>query len=165
MYGASPLELLATDAVLRGEIFLQNGTYNARWVTGTNSALGANATVDQNVQINQDSDFMVQELNLTALTAAGTFLAIPDYTLLLVVGGSSRQLMQATTHVANICGSYQNDRVPGRLMMPFLLTANTTLTCTLINRTATAANLVDLAFRGFRIYYTGGNRQQIFHTL
>jgi hypothetical protein len=164
-FGTSPVELMAADAMLRGEIYAERFTYQASWVTGQSSALGANATVDQQININSDSDFVIQEMDLIALTAAGTFLAIPDYTLLLVMAGSGRQIMSAPIHVANMCGAYQNDRVPGCLGFPKLAQANNQITCTLANRTGTAANFVQLALNGFKVFYMKGNRQQIFHVL
>src|SRR5262245_5078110 len=164
-YGTSPLELMASDAMLRGEVFLEHFTYSAAWVTGTATALGANATVEVQIPINADSDFMIQEMNIVAETAAGTFLATPDYLLLLVVAGSGRQLMNQAQHVANSAGSYQSGQVPGRMSMPKLVQASNTISCTLTNRTAVAANRVDLALRGFKVFYSGGNRQQIFHVL
>jgi len=164
-FGTSPLELMASEAMLRGEVFLEHFTYSAAWVTGTATALGANATAEVVIPINADSDFMIQEMNITALTAAGTFLATPDYLLLLVIAGAGRQIMNQAQHVANVCGSYQANQVPGRVPMPKIVQASNSISLTLINRTATAANRADIALRGFKIFYSGGNRQQIFHVL
>lgn len=159
------MELMATDSMLRGDIYCDGFTYSAAWITGTGSALGASATVDQQIQVNSDSDFLIQEINFTAWTAAGTFLAVPDYLLTLIIAGSGRQVMNQAQPIANFAGSYNTSQVPGRLSYPRLVQANSTLTCTLQNRTAVAANRADLALRGFKIYYIGGNRQQIFHAL
>jgi hypothetical protein len=164
-YGSSPLELMAADAMLRGEVFLEYFTYSAAWITGTATALGANGTTEVQIPINADSDFLIQQMNLTAETAAGTFLATPDYLLLIVIAGSGRQIMNQAQHVANITGSFQNGSFPGRNPMPKLVQASNTISCTLTNRTAVAANRVDLALTGFKIFYSGGNRQQIFHVL
>lgn len=165
-FGTSPLELMASDAMLRGEVFCEHFTYSAAWVTGTATALGASATgVEVQVQINADSDFLIQEMNLTAETAVGVFLATPDYLLTIVIAGAGRQIMNQAQHVANITGSFQNGQVMGRLPMPKLVQASNTISCSLTNRTAVAANRVDLALRGFKIFYSGGNRQQIFHVL
>lgn len=164
-FGTSPLELMASEAMLRGEVFLEHFTYSAAWVTGTATALAANGTTEVQTPINADSDFIIQEINLTAETAAGTFLATADYLVLIVIAGSGRQIMNQAQHVANICGSYQGGQVPGRLPMPKLVQASNTISTTLVNRTATAANRVDLAYKGFKVFYSGGNRQQIFHVL
>lgn len=164
-FGTSPLELMASDAMLRGEVFLEHFTYSAAFVTGTATVLAANGTTEVQIPITADSDFIIQQMNLIALTAAGTFLATPDYLLNIVIAGSGRQIMNQAQHVANMAGSYQGGQVPGRVPMPKLVQASNTISCTLINRTATAANRVDLSFMGFKVFYSGGNRQQIFHVL
>lgn len=164
-FGASPIELMTTDAMLRGEIFCAEFSYSAAWITGTATALGANATVDVQIQINSDADFVVQEMNFLSFSAAGTVIALPDYLLTLVVAGSGRQIMNQAQPIRTLCGSYATSDVPGRLPFPLLLGANTTFTCTLANRTAVASNRADLVFRGYTVKYTGGNRQQIFHTM
>ena len=153
-YGTSPLELMASDAMLRGEIFCEHFTYSAAWITGTATALGANATVEVQIPINADSDFLIQEMNLVAETAAGTFLATADYLLTITIAGSGRQIMNQAQHVANLAGSYQANQVPGRVPMPKLVQASNTISCSLANRTGTAANRVDLAFRGFKVFYS-----------
>lgn len=164
-YGTSPLELMASDAMLRGEVFLEHFTYSASWITGTATALAANGTTEVQININGDSDFMIQEMNLTGLTAAGTFLAVPDYLLLVTIAGAGRQIMNQAQHVANACGSYNAGQVPGRLPMPKLVQAANAIACNLTNRTATAANFAQLSLKGFKVFYSGGNRQQIFHVL
>jgi len=164
MFGTSPLELMAADAMLRGEIYCDGFATGAAWVTGTASALGATATVDQNIQIPSDADFILQEMNFTSTTAAGTFLAVPDYLLTLVIAGSGRQVQSMAMMIANICGSFNGGQVPSRMPFPRLIVQNSTVTATLANRTGTAANRAELVLRGFKVYYTGGNRQQIFHT-
>lgn len=164
-FGASPVELMATDGMLRSEIFCEQFAYSAAWITGTATALGANATVDVQVQINSDSDFVIQEMNFISWSAAGTIIANPDYLLTLVVAGSGRQVMNQAQPIRTLAGAFSNGDIPGRLPFPRLLSSNTTLTVTLANRTGTASNRADLVFRGFKVFYTGGNRQQIFHSM
>lgn len=178
-FGDSPLELAACQAMLDGTAFLQSFTYSASWQTGTATALGATSTVDIAIQINADADFVVQEINFTSTTAAGTFLATADYLLTMTLSGSGRQVMNQAQMIANIAGSYQGGQVPRRLTMPLLIVANSTIINTLANRTAVAANRADLALTGFKVYYTTatkvdaqgnkvtvtGNRETIFHVL
>jgi hypothetical protein len=164
-FGTSPLELMASDAMLRGEIFCEHFTYSAAYITATATALAANGTTEVQTQINGDSDFLIQEINVTSTTAAGTFLAVPDYLILIVIAGAGRQIMNQAQMVANFAGSYNANQVPGRLPMPKLVQAANTLSTTLTNRTGTAANRCDVEYKGFKIFYTGGNRQQIFHVL
>lgn len=164
-FGTSPIELMASEAMLKGQVFLEHFTYSSSWVTGTASALGASAAVEQIIQINADSDFVIQEINIVAETAVGTFLAVPDYLILIVIAGAGRQIMNQAQHVANFCGSYNSGQVPARVPMPKLIQASNQLSTTLTNRTAVAANRADVMYRGFKIFYSGGNRQQIFHVL
>lgn len=167
-YGASPLEIMASRAMLNGQIYCTDFTYSATWLTGTSTALGGNATVESDIQINADADFMVQELNINSWSAAGTPITSPDYTLLIVMAGSGRQIMNQAQEVTNYCGGYptaNGTQNPLFLGFPLLFTANTTIACTLTNRTGTAANRVDLMFRGFKIYYTGGDRSTIFRVI
>jgi hypothetical protein len=164
-FGSSPLEILAAEAMLRGEIFCQNFTYSAAFLTGTGSALGAAGTTTVPIQINQDSDFVVQAMQLQSWTAADTPEVDPDYLATLTVAGSGRQLMNQAQHVLTLMGSYAINKFPNRLPFPYLLTANTTFNVQLQNRSATAANRVDVSFTGFKVFYTGGDRTQIFHVL
>lgn len=162
-FGTSPLELMAADAMLRGAINCEEFTYSANFFGTT--ALGANATVSVDTQINGDSDFIMTELNIISFTAADTIETNPDYTLLLVAAGSGRQLMDRAIHVLNMAGSYADNRVPAKLTFGRLMAAKNTITATLTNRSAVAANLVQIAYKGFKVFYTGGDRQQIFHAL
>lgn len=169
MFGASPLELMAMDAMLKGLVYCQAFTYSAIWFGAT--ALGASSTVNVPTQITADSDFMVQRLNLVSFTALDTPEVNPDYTLLLTINGSGRQLMDQAQSVNNLCGNFFDNRVPCDLPFPYLIQANNTITAQLINRTVTAANRVDLSYVGFKIYYlsnpdgTPTSRQQVFHVL
>lgn len=164
-YGTSPIELMAAEAMLKGQIYCEHFTYSAAFITGTPTALGATSSTEVQIQINGDSDFVMQEFNFTAETAAGTFLASADYLILLVVSGSGRQLMNQAQHIENLFGNFQSANNPHYLPMPKLIQASNVLSVTLTNRTAVAANRVDVAFIGFKVFYTGGSRQTIFHLL
>lgn len=170
-YGSSPIEIMACEAMLAGRAYLQAFSYSASWQTGTATALGATGTVEIATQINADADFVIQEIDFTSTTAAGTFLATADYLLTLTLTGSGRQVMNQAQMIANFCGSYQGNQVPRILNMPLLVVANSTITANLVNRTAVAANRADLTYHGFKVYYTmdstgvTGDRTQIFHVL
>ena len=163
-FGTSPIELLACDAMLRGEVFCNGFVYSARWLTGTSSALGANATVDQPIQITAEADFVVQEMNLTAWSAAGTLVADPDLTINIAIS-SGRPLFNQEQTVRDVCGSFVAAEFPHVLPMPRLIPAQSTLTVTLANRTGTAWNRVTLSLVGFNVYYQTATRQQIFHVI
>ncbi len=167
-YGSSPLEIMACNAMLQGDIYCQFFVYSAVFFGAT--ALGATATVDVPVPINADSDFIMQELNLTSFTAADTPEIDPDYLLMLTIAGSGRQLMDRPNTVQNLCGSFLVNKAGGnQLPFPVLIQANNTVTVQLTNRSAVAANRVDVSMIGFKIYYIGepavANRKNIFHVL
>jgi hypothetical protein len=165
MYGSSPLELLAADAMLRGTINCNSFTYNADFLTGTASALGANGTVNVPIQITSEADFVCQQLMVTAWgAAAGTLLQDPDFTLNIAIS-SGRPWFNAPVIVRNIAGSYAAAENPDTLPFPRLIPLNSTLTVTLVNRTATAANFVQVLLIGFNVYYQTETRAQVFHTL
>src|SRR5512134_1266951 len=165
-YGNSPLEIMACNAMLQENAFLQNFTYSCQWVTGTATALGASGTTENTININSDSDFVVQRAHFVALTALGTFLAVPDYTINVVISGSGRQIMNQAQPIANWLGSWNSNQVPNSMNMPLLISANSSISITLVNRTATAANFACLSLLGFKVFYQGqGNRTQIFHAL
>jgi hypothetical protein len=167
MYGTSPLEIMACNAMLAGEIYCQFFVYSAVFTGAT--ALGATATVDVPVPINADSDFIVQELNLTSFTAADTPEVDPDYTMMLTIAGSGRQIMDRAQTVQNLAGSFLINKVPHTLPFPVLIQANNTVTTTLTNRSAVASNRCDVSLIGFKVYYIGdpstANRRTIFHIM
>ena len=152
-FGDSPIEVLTTRATLAGAIFVSHFTYNIAYLDGTATDIAANGTTAAQLQINADSDFVCQAINLVSWSAADTLEVDPDYTLLLTVAGSGRQLMNQAVAVLNICGNYTDGQVPARRNMPFLLSANTTLTSTIVNRSATAVNRCDLTFDGYKVFY------------
>ena len=157
--------------MLKGLVYLDEFVYSATWLTGTTTALGASSTVDVQVQINSDSDFICTEMNLVAFSALDTIIASPDYLLTIVRSGSGREIFNAAQHVQNICGNYANGKVPGRMPIASLYQGANNITCRLQNRTVTAANLVQLSFRGFKVFYQTnaqgevGTRTNIFHAL
>lgn len=166
MFGTSPLELMATQAMLDGKIFCQNYVYTASWVAGTTTALGT-GTADVTTQINGDSDFIIQEINLVSWASAGVLIADPDYLLQISIGGSARQLFDRQISVLASFGNYTSYKVPGKLPFPYLVEMNNNLLAQLTNRTSTAPDRVDLAYSGFRIFYQGSTppsmlRGQIF---
>jgi hypothetical protein len=172
-FGTSPLEIMASAAMLKGLCYLDEFTYSVSWIAGTTTALGVSATVPIQLFINSDSDFICQEYNLVAFTALDTIIVSPDYLISIVRSGSGRELMNQQQHVGNLCGNYRSASAsaPGRNPISSLYQGNLNVTITLANRTVTAANFVSLALRGFKVFYQTnaqgqtGNRQDIFHAL
>lgn len=172
-FGTSPLELMASSAMLKGLVYLDEFVYSAVWAAGTPTALGANATVDVQVQINSDSDFVCQEYNLTAWTAVDTLYVNPDLLITIIRSGSGREIFSQQQPVSNIAGSYRSASAsfPGKNPISSLYQGNLTVTVRLTNRTTNALNRVDFSMRGFKVFYQTnasgqtGNRQEIFHAL
>lgn len=177
MFGTSPIELMAEDAMLKGWVFCDAYTQSAEWITGTATALPASGTMPVNVQIDNDADFVIQRVNLVAYNAGPTLLTDPNYLLELISAGSGRTLMSSPQHVLNYCGSFQSNHVPNGFPYPKLMAANSRITAKLTNRTATAAEYVQLEFQGFKVYYIDtaqraaaegrplATRETIFHAL
>jgi hypothetical protein len=164
-FGTSPLELLAADAMLRGEIWCENFSYSATWETGTTTALAANSTTITTIATDSGPDFIVQEINFVAWSAANTIIASPDYTLLLVIDGSGKQIMNQAQPITALAGGYASGVVPARLPFPRLIQSNSKVTFTLTNRTAVANNRADIVLRGFKVYYVSGTRTGVFHVV
>jgi hypothetical protein len=154
--------------MVQGQIYIETFTYSAAWIAGTATALLASATMEVDIQINGDSDFVAQEMNMTVLSSATPPVLIPSQPLLVTItrAGSGRQIVNQAQNVFNLFGSYQTGFVPSRVPMPFLVQASNILAVTLQNLSSTVApGRVDIAFTGFKVFYTGGNRQQVFHVL
>jgi hypothetical protein len=122
------------------------------------NTLGGAATATVNVPVTNDSDFVLDAINLVAYTAAGVFLVEPDYQIGLTDSGSGRNLQDAPVHVANITGSGMETF---RLPEPKLFKGSATIQVTLVNNTAVAAK-VDVALIGRKIFYLGNfSRDQL----
>lgn len=169
MYGVSPIELMACDAMLKRCIYCYGFTYSAQWFGTT--ALGNAGTQSIPTQITADSDFVIQRMNLISFSAAGTKQVDPDFTLILTIAGNAVNLMDQAQPVLNICGNFSQNYVQNDLPFPILIPANNTLTSTLVNRSATAQNLTQLSFTGFKVKYLQNpdgsptSRQQVFNVL
>ena len=163
MYGTSPLEIMAAEAMLKGLVYLDQFTYPAVFTGAT--ALGSLGTAQVQIQINGDSDFICQEIDFTCFTNTTTINASLNALMTITRAGSGRELMSQPVHIQNMAGNYWNNSVPGKLPMPGLIQMSNVLTVTLQNLRAQAEGRVDVAFRGFKVFYTGGDRRNIFHAL
>lgn len=177
MFGSSPLELMAMQAMLNGAVYCYGFTYSAL-MFGAN-ALAANGTQTVTTQITSDSDFVVQRINLVSFTAADTPEVNPDFTSQLTIAGSAINLMDSPQHVNNIFGNFFDNRVPNDLPFPILIAANQNLSNTTVNRSAVAQNFTQYSYVGFKVKYltmtmqdSQGNkfqvpttREAVFHVL
>jgi hypothetical protein len=174
-FGVSPIEIMASEAMLSGLVYCDNFTYSAAWIAGTATALAGLATVPVNIPINSDSDFVIQEIHLTAYEdddGTKTLNVNPDYLLTVATAGSGREIMNQAQHVLNYCGGFAGTKFPNAIRFPKLIQANNVVRLTLQNLSTLDALRVDLALIGFKVFYvtsavTGeqGTRQNVFHAL
>ena len=169
MFGASPIELMACQAMLNRQIYAYAFSYSALWFGTT--ALGASGTQAVPTQITADSDFVIQRMNLVTFSAPGTIVTNADFTLNLTIAGSAINLFDQAQHILNVTGDFLSTGVPNDLPFPILITANNTLTATLVNRTAVAQNFTQLTYTGFKVKYLSNpdgsptTRTQVFAVL
>lgn len=175
-YGVSPLELMASDAMLQGLVYCDEFTYTASWIRGTATQLDAGDTKEVQIQINGDSDFVVQMRNGTFIVhgddeGGNTCETCPNMLLTVVRAGSGREIMSGPVHVQNYLGNYWNGSYPANLPFTGLIQASNTLTLRLQNLQTDDFERVDIDFIGFKVFYVvspqgeQGNRQRVFHAL
>lgn len=163
-FGSSPVEMMARDAMLAGLVFCDFYTLPANWLENTPTALLANQSLPIAVQVGSSGDFVIQEFQLVA-KQSGSLSATPDLLVDMVEDTSDRKLFGTPTHVLNVFGRYGQNNVPGVLRYPKLLQANSSLSITLTDLSGTNWNRIYMALKGFRVYYQGGTREQVFHAL
>jgi len=163
-FGTSPIELLATEAMLRGAIFANEYIYPAKWLTGLTSSLLSGTTVDQAIQVTSEADFVCQELNLIAWSAAGTIVADPNIEINIQIA-SGRPWFNTSVNARLICGTYSSGNFPNKMVMPRLIPAKSTITITLTDNQATNWNRVEVNLIGFNTYYQTETRVQVFHVV
>ena len=164
MFGTSPLEIMACNAMLQRKVYCFGFTYSAL-LFGTN-ALGVSATVNVTTPITADSDFVIQRINMVSYTALDTPEVNPDFTIQLTIAGNAINLFDQPQHVNNVCGNFFDNRVPNDLPFPILIIANQNLTNQVINRTVVAQNYTLFSYVGFKVKYLGNTtRDEVFHVL
>jgi hypothetical protein len=174
-FGVSPIELMTTEAVLRGILRTDDFVYSAAFITGTTSAIGSLATNEVQVIINGDSDFVVQEQNITAFTtvaAVSTLVQAPNLLITITRAGSGREIMNQAQHVLNVCGGYSANGGPRRLAMPSLWNESQVISVKLQNLTTVVFDRIDVAFPGYKCFYQEnadgsevGTRRSVFNKL
>ncbi len=118
----------------------------------------AGGVVVVNVQFTNDSDFLWEEFNLAAYSAAGVFLVNPDYLVSFADSGSGRLLQDVPVHVGNVSG---NGPLPYVLPEAKLMRASSVLSVTITNNTAVAANAY-ISLIGRKVFYAAGyNRDAV----
>ncbi len=151
MFGSSPVEIMAMQAMLQGWVYCYGFVYSAL-MFGAN-ALGASGTQTVTTQITSDSDFVIQRINLVSFTAVGVLQAVRDFTSQMTIAGSAINLSDAPQNVENIFGNFVDNKVPNDLPFPILVAANQNLSNTIVNRTAVAQNFTQVSYIGFKVKY------------
>jgi hypothetical protein len=181
-YGASPLEVLACQAMIQGLIYMDQFWYSTSWIAGTPTALTANGDKTTQIQVNSDSDFIAQEYHLSAKrNATDQFVQLPPFLITITRSGSGRNLMTEPQLISNVCGNYggyaldtnsnQYANYPSRLSITSLYQGNGTVSIRLQNPMAQDWAEVRFSMFGFKVFYqtnqqgVTGNRQDIFHAL
>lgn len=127
--------------------------YEAQTTAGT--PLAAGATQNDVINIEADSDFILQKLAYQCDIAAAAFTdstrPIPNVTVQLVDTGSGRQLMQNPIPIPSIFGTGE---LPQVLTNPRKFLRNSTIQVAFTNFDAAAAYTIRLAFIGYKIYAT-----------
>lgn len=135
--------LIGAKSVLR-DPFVYSTTFTAL-------AAGGNAT--NNINIQADSDFLIQAQTYHANVAnAGqteSNFTYPLATVLLTDSGSGRQFMDAAISIPEIFG---NGQFPFVLPQPKLMSARSTLVVTATNYDAAQTYNIRLAFIGVKLF-------------
>jgi hypothetical protein len=111
-----------------------------------------------NVNIQADSDFVIQKLTYVALDDLTTSLAaataiVPLVTMQITDSGSGRTFFEAATLISGIFG---NGELPFILPTPKLVPARSTLTVTLSNiSTSIDYSRISVYFIGYKVFRTG----------
>jgi hypothetical protein len=147
-----------TRASRAGKVLLDPFTYQATFVL-PGGALGLQTPV--NIPITADSDFTIGKTMLASYTAAGVFLANPDYLCTIFDTGSGRQFQDFPVHVHNIFGTAER---PYIWPEPKLIMAASQLQITLINNTLVAAT-VYVALGGFKVFYRNQFSREMLGTI
>jgi hypothetical protein len=118
-------------------------------------ALAPAASANDIVNIEADSDFLLQKFAYQADIAAAAYTdstrPIPNITVQLIDSGSGRQLMQNPIPVSSFMGTGE---LPFILPNPRKFLRNSTIQVAFTNFDAAATYNIRLAFIGYKIYVT-----------
>lgn len=118
--------------------------------TGDLTSLAAGASNADQVNIEADSDFLINKVTFSCYDAAnGALVANPNITVQITDGASGRNLFDTAQNIGNIAGTAQ---LPGVWPVAKLLRAKSTLTVTFANRSAAAYYNIELSFLGTKLY-------------
>jgi len=126
------------------EFFTYQETFSA--LTSGNSATG-------NINIQADSDFVMQKLTYQADIAAATQTdsnrVIPNATIVITDTGSGRQLMESAVPITSLFGTGE---LPFILPTPRMFLARSTIALVVANFDAAVDYNIRLSFIGYKLY-------------
>jgi len=138
-----PNQILAGDKVLK-DFFVYQEDF---------SALASGATASGNINIQADSDFVVQKLtyfaDIAAAVQTNSSRVIPLTSVIVTDTGSGRNLMESALPISNLFGTGQ---IPFILPQPKMFLARSTITITLANFSAATTYNIRLSFIGYKIF-------------
>jgi hypothetical protein len=137
-----------------GRLTCDHYTYNA--VFPIAAFIGA-AVLTVPIPVDGDADFLWIKTALVSYSAVGVLVVAPDYLIQITDTASNRLLQNVPSHVANLTGT---GVWPAYLSEAKIIKAGCVLNVTLTNNTALAA-LVNIAFLGFKIFYSPGVRREM----
>lgn len=115
--------------------------------------LAAGASASDIINIEADSDFILQKLTYQADIVGAAFTdsarPIPNVNVQLIDSGSGRQLMQNPTPIPSMFGTGE---LPFILSNPRLFAKNSTIQVAYTNFDAAAGYTIRLSFIGYKIY-------------
>lgn len=128
------------------------------WFTYTIASLGLSSAGSfiGNIQIDADSDFILTKMSAKVnTTGSDTSLPLDDVlaTILLVDGGSQRNLMSAPTPIPALFGTGE---LPHILAQPRTFKSRTNIAITIANYSVGTSYDIYLAFEGRKVFKFGG---------
>ncbi len=131
--------------------------YEEDFTTGTNNAVAAGATATGNINIQADSDFVLQKLtyfaDISAAVQTDSSRVIPLMTAQIKDTGSGRDLFEVALPVSNVFGT---GVLPFILPTPKLFLARSTIAITVTNFSASTTYNLRLSFIGYKVFRMGG---------
>lgn len=121
--------------------------------TASLSSLASNASNADQVQLEADSDFLINKLTFAVYDAAdGALVAAPNLTVQITDSASGRTLFDEAQPIVSIAGTGELPFVPP---VAKLIRAKSTMTVTFANRSSATLYNIALTFAGTKLYLRG----------
>lgn len=130
------------------------GEQFAVYSTGRLAAISAGGTLNPNIQIQADSDFLIEKMTYAADLAGAaqtdSSRVIPNVSVQLQVSGPGTVLFNVQSPLSSLFG---NGELPFILPVAYLLAASSTLQITLTSFEASNTPRITLNFIGRKLYW------------